>query len=90
MGREPSIGAVYTALERLERKGMVSSQWGEATEERGGRRKRLYRVEAKGELAARRFATRFSGFGSALGELTARCLARFSSLGSASGLEVAP
>jgi PadR family transcriptional regulator PadR len=64
-GREPSIGAMYTALERLERKGLVSSWWGEPTEERGGRRKRLYKVEASGELAARRFAARVSRFGGA-------------------------
>jgi DNA-binding PadR family transcriptional regulator len=59
-GREPSIGAIYTALERLERKGMVSSWWSEPTEERGGRRKRLYKIEGAGELAARRFKARFS------------------------------
>src|SRR3954465_6708005 len=57
--REPSIGAVYTALERLERKGFISSCWGKPTEERGGRRKRLYKIEASGELAARRFESRF-------------------------------
>ena len=61
-GHEPSVGAIYTALERLERKGMVSSWWGEPTEERGGRRKRLYKVEGAGELAARRFETRVSNF----------------------------
>jgi DNA-binding PadR family transcriptional regulator len=59
-GREPSIGAIYTALESLERKGLVFSWWGEPTEERGGRRKRLYKIIAPGELAARRFAVRFS------------------------------
>ena len=62
-GHEPSIGAIYTALERLERQGFVSSWWGEPTEERGGRRKRLYKIEAPGELTARRFAARYSGFG---------------------------
>jgi PadR family transcriptional regulator PadR len=59
MGRSVSIGAVYTALERLEAKGMVSSAWGEATADRGGRRKRLYRIEAPGDLAARQFEERF-------------------------------
>jgi DNA-binding PadR family transcriptional regulator len=58
-----SVGAVYSALERLERKGFVSSRWGEPTEERGGRRKRLYKIEAPGELAARRFDSRVSQFG---------------------------
>ena len=61
LGRTVSLGAVYTAVERLEAKGMVSSWWTEGTQERGGRRKRLYRIEAPGELAARRFASRFHG-----------------------------
>ena len=46
-GREPSVGAIYTALERLERKGFVSSWWGEPTEERGGRRKRSTRSKGQ-------------------------------------------
>ena len=62
-GRVPSIGAVYTALERLERKGLVSSWWADATEKWGGRRKRLYRIDAPGEMAARRFEARFSQIG---------------------------
>lgn len=50
-GREPSSGAIYTTLERLERKGFVSSSWGEPTAERGGRRKRHYKLEACGAAA---------------------------------------
>jgi DNA-binding PadR family transcriptional regulator len=61
-GQDVSAGAVYTALERLERKGLVSSWWGEPSEERGGRRKRLYKIEASGELAVCRFGMRVSGF----------------------------
>jgi PadR family transcriptional regulator PadR len=61
-GRKVSIGAVYTTLERLERKGFISSWWGEPTEERGGRRKRLYKIEAAGELAARRFEAQLRRF----------------------------
>jgi PadR family transcriptional regulator PadR len=52
--REPSVGALYTALDRLERGGFVSSWWGEPTAERGGRRKRYYKIEAPGEDAVRR------------------------------------
>jgi PadR family transcriptional regulator, regulatory protein PadR len=51
--RNISIGAVYTTLERLEAKGFVSSCVGEPTAERGGRAKRLFRVEAAGERALR-------------------------------------
>lgn len=50
-GREPSSGAIYTTLERLERKGFVSSNWGDPTAERGGRRKRHYKLEAYGAAA---------------------------------------
>jgi DNA-binding PadR family transcriptional regulator len=48
LGRVVSVGAVYTALERLEAKGFVSSWTGGATDERGGRAKRFYRIEAPG------------------------------------------
>jgi DNA-binding PadR family transcriptional regulator len=47
-GRTVSPGAVYTALDRLERRGLVRSRLGEPTAERGGKRKRYYRLEAAG------------------------------------------
>ena len=47
-GRSVSISAVHAALHRLEEKGMLKSQMGEATAERGGRRKRLFSVTALG------------------------------------------
>lgn len=53
-GRRASPGALYTTLERLERKGLVRSYWGEPTAQRGGRRKRLYEIEPSGAQAARR------------------------------------
>lgn len=43
-----AIGAIYTGLSRLERKGFVESWLGEPTAERGGRAKRFYRVTANG------------------------------------------
>ena len=52
-GRSVSIGAIYTTLERLEAKGYVSSFLGEPTAARGGRAKRHFRIEAKGEEAVR-------------------------------------
>jgi PadR family transcriptional regulator, regulatory protein PadR len=36
-GREVAVGSVYAALERLEDKGFVASELGDATPERGGR-----------------------------------------------------
>jgi PadR family transcriptional regulator PadR len=47
----PNIGALHTALSRLEAKGFVTSEWGEHTPERGGRRKRFYKIEADGRRA---------------------------------------
>jgi PadR family transcriptional regulator PadR len=47
-GRPVLLGAVYTALGRLERNGLVTSTVGEPTRERGGRAKRFFRVTARG------------------------------------------
>jgi PadR family transcriptional regulator PadR len=44
-----SLGAVYTTLDRLERKGYVKSWVGGATAERGGRSKRFFKITATGE-----------------------------------------
>jgi len=52
-GRSIAVGAVYTGLARLEHDGLISSAVGEPTPERGGRRKRYYRVEATGLEALR-------------------------------------
>lgn len=49
--RTTSIGAVYATLERLERKGFVSSRQGDSTPERGGRAKRYIRIEGAGVQA---------------------------------------
>lgn len=47
----PSLGAVYTTLERLESKGLVSSREGEKRAVRGGRAKRYFQIEAPGIMA---------------------------------------
>jgi len=47
-GRSVSVGSVYITLERLERKGLVSSRLGEPTAERGGRAKTYFHPTAKG------------------------------------------
>jgi DNA-binding PadR family transcriptional regulator len=46
--KRPSVGALHTALQRLEKKGMVESWEGGATKERGGRKKRYYKLTASG------------------------------------------
>ena len=52
--RSVSLGSVYTTLDRLEQKGYVKSWFGGATEERGGRSKRYFEIQAAGELALKR------------------------------------
>ena len=47
------LGAVYAALERLERNDLVLSSVGEPTPERGGRAKRFYEVTPRGLRAVK-------------------------------------
>lgn len=54
VSRAVAIGAIYSTLERLEKKGMVTSWLGESTPERGGRAKRYFSVTAQGEAALKR------------------------------------
>ena len=54
-GRPCSIGALYTTLDRLEVKGLIETWMGDATPQRGGRRKRMVLVTSKGVRAARDF-----------------------------------
>ena len=51
LGRNPSIGALHASLGRLEDKGFLESWEGETTPERGGRRKRYYKVTKTGVKA---------------------------------------
>lgn len=53
-GREVAQGSVYITLERLSRKGFVTSRMGEPTAERGGRAKTYFRITAKGLREVRR------------------------------------
>jgi PadR family transcriptional regulator PadR len=47
-GTEVLLGSVYAALTRLDEKGLVRSELGEATAERGGRAKRYFHATGKG------------------------------------------
>jgi len=51
LNRRVSVGAMRTALSRLEKKGLLNSEFGEATAMRGGKRKRFYRVTPLGKRA---------------------------------------
>lgn len=50
-GRSIQPGALYTALERLETKGMVDARMGDPTPQRGGRSKRFVKVTPAGVQA---------------------------------------
>lgn len=49
--REVKLGVVHSVLNRLEEKGLVKSELGEATKMRGGKRKRYYHVTNAGKAA---------------------------------------
>ena len=50
-GQDWSLGSIYTPLERLSRKGLLTSYLTEATAERGGRHKRVYQLTPSGRQA---------------------------------------
>jgi DNA-binding PadR family transcriptional regulator len=49
LNRKVSIGSLQTVLRRLEKKGYLSSEFGEATNVRGGKRKRFFTVTDFGQ-----------------------------------------
>ena len=59
-GRAVSVGAVYTALDRLQGRGYVRSRVGDPTPQRGGRRKKYYEIEPEGAAALSRSYTTLS------------------------------
>ena len=75
-GRGVSTGAMYTTLRRMEERGLVTSWFGEPTPERGGRRKKFYRLEAEGLLTLDRCMSDFRaitvGLNPRLAELVAQ------------------
>lgn len=50
-GRSLNISAVHAVLTRLEEKGFLKSKMSDPTEERGGRRKRIFLLTAAGKRA---------------------------------------
>ena len=51
LSRGVSVGALQTALKRLEQKGYLKSRDGESTQERAGRPKRYFQITAYGKKA---------------------------------------
>ena len=58
--REVAIGALYTSLDRLERKGYLRSAMSDPTPERGGRSKRYYKLTARGAVVLRQSRERMT------------------------------
>jgi DNA-binding PadR family transcriptional regulator len=48
VGRPVALASVYATLDRLVERGLVESELGEPTAERGGRAKKYFRITAKG------------------------------------------
>ncbi|MGD2123511.1 MAG: PadR family transcriptional regulator [Gemmatimonadota bacterium] len=53
-GQTPSSGSLYVALRRMEKRGLLSSSFGDPTPERGGRAKRFFRVQPEALRLLRR------------------------------------
>ena len=49
--RSVKLGVVHAVLNRLEEKGLVKSKLGQATQTRGGKRKRYYSITSAGKAA---------------------------------------
>jgi PadR family transcriptional regulator, regulatory protein PadR len=52
-GGDVAVGSVYAALDRLELKGLIASNLGDPSPERGGRAKRYFRVTEQGLKSVR-------------------------------------
>jgi len=51
LNRKVSVGALQSALRRMEDKGFLRSEFGESTKTRGGKRKRYFKITAFGKKA---------------------------------------
>ena len=65
-GRDVSINAVYTTLDRLENKGFLESWVGDPTPQRGGRRRKFYRLRPMGMAALRQAYRAFNAMADGL------------------------
>jgi PadR family transcriptional regulator PadR len=66
LGRDVSINAVYTTLDRLESKGFLKSWVGDPTPQRGGRRRKFYRLRPSGVAALRQAYNAFTAMADGL------------------------
>jgi DNA-binding PadR family transcriptional regulator len=71
-GREVALGSIYAALDRIERKGFVTSSVGDPAPERGGRAKRYFRITPAGVRALRMTRTALTNLWSSIPLLEGR------------------
>jgi DNA-binding PadR family transcriptional regulator len=65
-GRDVSINAVYTTLDRLESKGLLKSWVGDPTPQRGGRARKFYALRPAGVAALRQAYRAFTAMADGL------------------------
>ena len=53
-GRKVKLGVVHAVLNRMEKKGYIISELGQPTKERGGKRKRFFKLTLEGKQAVKR------------------------------------
>ena len=68
-GRTVAVPGLYVALDRLERRGAVTSELGEPTPIRGGRAKRVFRVTPEGLKAIKQTRRAFVALWTGVPEL---------------------
>ena len=68
-GRDVALGSIYATLSRLEAKGLIASELGDPTPERGGRAKAFFRLTPKGLKEVRGAQTMLTRMWNGLPEL---------------------
>lgn len=69
LGERLSMGAIQAALKRMEDKGFLTSDWGEASQKRGGKRKRIYQATPEAVTTLKEMKDIRAEMWSAMGEL---------------------
>jgi PadR family transcriptional regulator, regulatory protein PadR len=64
-----SVGSIQSALKRMEDKGFLTSRFGEATQKRGGKRKRIYATTSHGRNVLEEMKNLRAGLWSAIPKL---------------------
>ncbi|HAA14815.1 MAG TPA: PadR family transcriptional regulator [Cytophagales bacterium] len=64
-----SVGSIQSALKRMEDKGFLTSEFGEATQKRGGKRKRIYGATPLAHRVLHEIKTVRAGLWTSIGDL---------------------